>query len=102
MRDAPCAHAESRRTEATQSSYATISYTRDIMPGAGPPELIASRRSARRRLIAAFVAVAIAGGVSAAAGQFGGRGGRRGFQPGAAMFATPDSFDGGFQFCRIV
>jgi hypothetical protein len=37
------------------------------------------------------------------AAQFtGGRGGRRGFGAGAAAFAAPTDFDGGFQFCRVV
>jgi hypothetical protein len=40
---------------------------------------------------------------SVRAAQFtGGRDGRRGFGAGAAAFAAPRDFDGGFQFCRVV
>src|SRR5262245_22187666 len=53
-----------------------------------------------RRTIALLVAGVLCAGVTAAAA-FQRRGGF-GFSPRAQRFATPEDFDGSFQFCRVV
>jgi hypothetical protein len=64
-----------------------------------PQSIVARRRAACLAVV--IIGFAIVASVSAA--QFGrNRGGRSQFGARGLTFATPDDFDGGFQFCRIV
>ena len=64
-----------------------------------PGSIVGRRRAAWLAVV--IIGFAIVASVSAA--QFGrNRGGRFGFNARGPAFATPDDFDGGFQFCRIV